>query len=283
MIVGRNYNSSIVESATTTLPYFVHSQGLAAEFLASINLYYTIFLIIFGCFGNLLSLYVFFRKTGRLQSTSVYLSALAASDTLFLLQLFIPWLDAVQFSTLFCQPLICYTVTYISYVTCSLSSWIVVAFTVERFVAVLYPLQRSLICTVHRAKYMIAFLATAIMLLNLPVLKFVSPTDNCSINSTYHDYAARFNIVDTAISFTVPLIAIIILNVRIMMGVFRVNYARDLLLMVAQPGPSRTRRLRLPGGPQHRITRMLLIVSSVFVVLNLPAYTMRMIAYGKVS
>ncbi|CAB3258870.1 unnamed protein product [Arctia plantaginis] len=185
----------------------------------------------------------------------------------------------------FCRPGVCYTVTYVSYVTSSLSTWIVVAFTVERFVAVLYPLQRSLICTVHRAKYLVAFLATTIVLLNLPVFKFLSPPDNCSVDTAYMDYATRFNMIDTAIAFTAPLGAIIVLNVRIMKSVWRLEHARDLLLRVGQqPGPSRVRHMRPPGAsPQHRVTRMLLIVSSVFVVLNLPAYTMRLMAYTKVS
>lgn len=48
---------------------------------------------------------------------------------------------------------------YLGSVSSSLSVWLTVAFTVERFIAVQYPLQRPTVCTVHRAKKVILTLA----------------------------------------------------------------------------------------------------------------------------
>ncbi|KAI8430487.1 hypothetical protein MSG28_000747 [Choristoneura fumiferana] len=98
------------------------------------------------------------------------------------------------------------------------------------------------------------------------------------------EHAARFNLVDTAVSFTVPLSVIIVLNAWIMVGVYRLERARHHLMKPEQePAPgTRARPARLRGCPrsQQRVTRMLLIVSSVFVILNMPAYTMRVLAYA---
>lgn len=258
-----------------------------------LNVYYTPMLILFGSIGNVLSIITFFTSKLRLQSTSQYLSALALSDTIFLLQLLPPWLNALQVAAVFHRQGWCQLFVYVSYVSCSLSAWLVMAFTVERFVAVIYPLKRNIICTVNRARTIILTLGCVSLLLNLPVLRFATPNrHDCNIDMIYLDHAARFNLIDTGISFTVPLGVIVVLNSWITVGVCRLERSRRLLirqqacapemplrprfrerLMAAQPA-------RTPPRAQQRVTRMLLIVSSVFVLLNLPAYAMRVLAYA---
>ncbi|XP_063392997.1 thyrotropin-releasing hormone receptor [Cydia fagiglandana] len=259
---------------------------IAHQVASALNVYYTPLLVSLGTIGNLVSVYVFYSSKLRLQSTSQYLSALAISDTVFLFQLMMPWLGAVKLTGLFYTQGFCQIFIYFSYVTCDLSAWLVVAFTVERFVAVLYPLRRNAICTVARARHIISTIVASALLLNVPVLRFAAPVNNdCSIDVQYLVHAARFNLLDTAVSFTVPLGVIIVLNVWIMVGVYRLERTRHHLMKTEQPGPvpgQRTRPSRLQQCPrsQQRVTRMLLIVSSVFVVLNMPAYTMRVVAYA---
>lgn len=256
----------------------------AEQVASALNVYYTPLLVALGSIGNLVSVFVFFTSKLRLQSTSQYLSALAVSDTVFLFQLLPPWLNAVQYTGLFHRPGFCQIFVYTSYVSCCVSAWLVVAFTVERFVAVLHPLRRNVICTVKRARYIIIIIALGALLLNLPVIRFAVPTKNdCNIDFEYLDHAARFNIVDTAISFTFPLAVIIFMNTWITYGVFKLERDRHQMIKAERPqAPSRARPARLLGCPrsQQRVTRMLLIVSSVFVILNMPAYTMRILAYA---
>lgn len=279
--------ASAPPSASTAAPTELTLFDSFALTLASVlNLYYTPLLVALGSIGNLLSVFVFYRSKLRLQSTSQYLSALALSDTVFLLQLLPPWLNAVHITGLFHREGFCQIFVYISYVTCSFSAWLVVAFTIERFVAVLYPLRRNAVCTLRRARYVIAGIALGSLLLNVPVLRFAIPTTNdCNIDYEYLVHAARFNLVDTAVSFTVPLAVIIVLNTWIMIGVCRLERARQQLIKAEQRLEvlgNRARPVRQLGCPrsQQRVTRMLLIVSSVFVCFNLPAYTMRIVAYA---
>lgn len=258
---------------------------IAEQVAFVLNVYYTPLLVVLGTIGNLVSVFVFYSSKLRLQSTSQYLSALALSDTVFLFQLLPPWLNAVELNGLFHRNGFCQFFIYASYVTCCLSAWLVVAFTVERFVAVLYPLRRNAVCSVTRARHIISTIAASALLLNVPILRFAIPTKNdCNIDTDYMEHAARFNLVDTAVSFTVPLSVIIVLNAWIMVGVYRLERARHHLMKPEQePAPgARARPARLQGCPrsQQRVTRMLLIVSSVFVILNMPAYTMRVLAYA---
>ncbi|KAL1459128.1 hypothetical protein WDU94_011135 [Cyamophila willieti] len=61
----------------------------------------------------------------------------------------------------------CQTLVYLSSVFSFLSVWLIVAFTVERFIAVQYPLHRPHICTVARAKTVILCLTAASFLLHV--------------------------------------------------------------------------------------------------------------------
>lgn len=260
--------------------------NLFLEKLAQIlNIYFTPVLIVLGLFGNSISLMVFFTSKLRLQSTSQYLSALAISDILFLCQLVPPWLVAVSGSTVFSQNGCCQLIVYLSYVMCTTSSWLVVAFTIERFVAVVYPLHRNAICTVKRARLIITSLTTTSLLINLPVVLFTLPSANdCNMDKQLMGHAARFNLVDTVVSFTIPMAVIVVLNAWIIWAVYCVARARFHLTRYQNPMQEsdfqRGRRYRTPQRAQQRVTKMLLIVSSTYVILNLPAYTMRIVAYA---
>lgn len=269
-------NFSFYEGPPDANTSYGANHSLFVYVMGALNVYYTPLLVVLGSLGNLISVFVFYSRKLRLQSTSQYLSALALSNTVFLVQLLPPWLNAVQITGVFHTWGFCQVFVYLSHVTCCLSAWLVVAFTVERFVAVVYPLR----WTVPRARHIIGALAAAALLLNVPVLRFAIPTPNdCNIDNTYPEHAARFNLIDTAVTFTVPLAVIIVLNTWIMIRVWRLERALHRLINESH---EHSRVTLLVGCPrsQQRVTRMLLIVSSVFVVFNLPAYTMRILAYA---
>ena len=70
--------------------------SFAAALLPIIQLYYMPALVVLGCVGNTLSVFVFFGTKLRKLSSSYYLSALAVSDTGFLVAEFITWLNMVN-------------------------------------------------------------------------------------------------------------------------------------------------------------------------------------------
>lgn len=254
-----------------------------------INVYLTPILIFFGIIGNIISIRVFSDRKFRNQSTSQYLTALAVSDTMFLLQLLPPWLNAVNVTSLFNRTGFCQFFMYISYVSCCMSAWLVVAFTAERFMVVLYPLQRQVVYSSKRARNIIAVLTVCAFLINIPVLKLVSATmTDCSVNNNYFRHASRFNLVDCLVSFTGPLLSTTAMNIGIIVGVVRLErqhaklFRPELPTVAAMvrraPRPSSRRLLACPRS-QFKVTRMLLFVSTVFIVLNVPAYSLRLFAY----
>jgi 7 transmembrane receptor (rhodopsin family) len=121
----------------------------ALDFL---HVYYIPVIVFAGIFCNLLNVVVFINTYLKHRSSSYYLAALALSDTCFLVSLGLIWVgDTLQVQT-FNRQGWCQVVVYMSTASTFLSVWLTVAFTVERFIAVQYPLQRPHICTVARAK-----------------------------------------------------------------------------------------------------------------------------------
>ena len=136
--------------------------------------YYTPCLVFFGSIGNILSVIVFFKTKLRKLSSSYYLAALGISDTCFLLSAFVSWLYYLNIN-IYNRDYYCQFFTYISGLCSFLSVWFVVAFTVERFIAVLYPLKRQTMCTVKRACMVLTGLFTVGCIFCIPNFIYAAP------------------------------------------------------------------------------------------------------------
>lgn len=132
--------------------------------------YYTPLVAVIGSIGNVLSIVVFFHTKLRKLSSSYYLAALGVSDTIFLLINFLSWLP--YGGELQANDFACKLTTFLGGASSVLSAWMVVAFTIERFIAVLYPLRRQTMCTVRRAKFIILGLFIAGLIDSSPLLYF---------------------------------------------------------------------------------------------------------------
>jgi 7 transmembrane receptor (rhodopsin family) len=169
------------------------SQNLMEQIGHLLNFYYTPFLVTVGSVGNILSVLVFFKTKLRKLSSSYYLAALGISDTCFLFVMFITWLDFFGINV-YSRNFFCQFFTYFSSVCCFLSVWFVVAFTVERFIAVLYPLQRQTMCTVRRAKMVICGLIVLSVVFCTPFYLFSEPFHVEHVNTTICDVRKEYKV-----------------------------------------------------------------------------------------
>lgn len=266
----------------------------AIRVLEKIELYYVPFLVAFGTIGNWLSVVVFFSTKLRKLSSSFYLAALAISDTGFLMVIFISWLNMIDIS-IFNQPIFCELSVYLSSVCSFLSVWFVVAFTVERFIAVGYPLKRPSMCTVSRAKVVIACLTLASLLFYMPQI-FISGLERrpdrannqtvlmCELKDEYRDLYNILDSVDFFMVLILPFFAISFINTSICLTVWKLARIRRTMTNSLQgrsvnglpqrPAIRTSSSLRSQNS-QTKVTKMLLIVSTVFICLNLPSYILR--------
>jgi len=125
-----------------------------AEFhriISILHVYVLPIIIVIGIVGNTISFLVYV-STPRLyrQSSSLYLAFLAAVDNISLIFIFAVWFGWIGIH-IFHKNGWCQTIQYCTYVCSFLSGWIVVSFTVERWIVVFHPLRRHQLCTRRRA------------------------------------------------------------------------------------------------------------------------------------
>ncbi|KAI0208999.1 hypothetical protein LSAT2_006304 [Lamellibrachia satsuma] len=201
------------------------TSALFGSALWNIHLYVTPAIIFVGLVGNACSFVVFVSTHLRELSASVYLASLAVADTGFLLQLFAMWLGYVRVFVFHLNGW-CQTFVYVSYVTSFLSVWLVVGFTVERYVAVCHPLRRHDMCTLRRAKMVVAGLTTFSLLFYsfgawTSGLVHVGGRTSCVCLPQYIQLVTIMNNFDTVVTLVIPMLAIVALNARIVCATTR--------------------------------------------------------------
>ncbi|XP_026280670.2 uncharacterized protein LOC113208051, partial [Frankliniella occidentalis] len=205
-------------SPTASQPECCYFFQDVVEFL---HQYYVPVMIVMGLVGNLLSCVVFLNTHLRLRSSSYYLAALATADFGYLAVLVLVWLNSVHGVQVFNKEGWCQIVTYVSSVCAFLSVWLIVAFTVERFIAVQYPLHRPHMCTVARAKAIVACIAVFALVAHIYTLKtrgMVRDKDgyeSCDLLEQHQGMMRVINLVDAIITLVVPIILIIVMNTMI--------------------------------------------------------------------
>lgn len=172
-----------------------HDLGIEIAYLIGdfLTHYYTPALVLIGTTGNILSVIVFFKTKLRKLSSSYYLAALGISDSCFLLGAFVSWLNYYNIN-IYNRDYYCQFFTYVSGLCSFLSVWFVVAFTVERFIAVLYPLKRQTICTVKRACTVLFVLCVLGCLINIPCLIYAAPQYSIYLNEYVCDVREDYKV-----------------------------------------------------------------------------------------
>ena len=237
-------------------------------------------ILVWGIFGNSMSLRVFTSKFMKRLSSSYYLVALSAAHLVVLLSyVLLDWLNrglprwpgghrvaVVNLNG------VCHLFLYLSYTSRLLAVWLVVLFTMERFVVVFIPSHRRRICSQQTAKRLILLLMILVGLLcsYKPLLSGVYTADDtlpnvevCTRNKKFNHLIFVLDTIYVLCITAIPSAIILAMNLPIL---------RRLLRKQADtPGTKlvfRENRLRL------ELTIILLTISSCFICLNLPYFAL---------
>ena len=180
------------------------------EILSKVNIYLTSLICFSGIIGNLLSLKVFFSNKLPGTSSITYLIALTTTDSLFLMEHFLEITCReimIHFHIDFPLNLIdqkltiCRGFSLIRSACRCASPWIIVAFTLDRFVVVNYPIYSNIISRPRTARRLVFIILAMSVLISIysPVLSGIVyyPKKNNLSNRLYRLY--RSNKYETGI------------------------------------------------------------------------------------
>lgn len=153
------------------------------KFIDFLSHYYVPVLVVFGVIGNILSAIAFLITKLKKISSCYYITALSVSDTIILIDAFLQWLSYIDIN-IYNQNYFCQVFAFASRSAYFTSIWLVVAFTVERFIAVLHPLKRQTMCTARRACLVVIGLTLLSCATRIPFIFIFAPV-----------YTAHFDII----------------------------------------------------------------------------------------
>ena len=116
-------------------------------------------ILVTGTIGNILALIVLRRSALKHSTSSLYLQFVSVADTCVLyFGLLALWIKElwVDITTLHAVP--CKLRNFLFYTSADVAVWLVVGFTLDRFIAVCMPLRRKILCTRKKAKFCSVFL-----------------------------------------------------------------------------------------------------------------------------
>ncbi|CAF1013673.1 unnamed protein product [Adineta ricciae] len=181
---------------TTRLSFYDNGRRHDNSYIVMISQYLQLYIypifILTGIIGNSLSCYIMFRNVRRNgYSANLYLTLLAFIDCLFLLGSAIPdWISHIsRYAHIkYLSDLCCRLVYWFGHFTTHLSAGLVVSVTVERFIAVRYPLLAPKINTVFHTHVVLLLLITFLFVLDGHVFILVKHfQETVHIISTCHN------------------------------------------------------------------------------------------------
>lgn len=120
-----------------------------------VTIFLTVLICLVGISGNIMVVLVVLRSKHMETPTNCYLVSLAAADLMVLVAAGLPNIsDVVAFWIYGYWGCLC--ITYLQYLGINVSSCSITAFTVERYIAICHSIKAQFICTVSRAKRIIA-------------------------------------------------------------------------------------------------------------------------------
>ena len=225
-------------------------------------------LALFGATGNILSFFVMGSPMYRGRSYGCYLRALAIFDTLTLFTFCVLTGNeiAAKFGSggflHFHTSFTCKMSDFLKNVIYLMSSWVIVAFTCDRYIAVCHPLQRARLCTETRAKavifilFMVAMATQTFRFYYMEKLDRLQPC-HAALNRRIVYFGIHYFWFSFLLRFALPFVIIVVCNGRIIFHVHRMRKVRHT-------------EERVKKRQAHLAITTLIVVCAVFVVTLIP-------------
>lgn len=237
----------------------------AANMIASVEKYAVPIICFLGVSGNTLAFLVFAEKSMRSKSCSLFLAARSLSDNGFLITIFVMWLSSVLDLKLSQIAGICQVIVFLTYVFGCLSVWLVVFVTIENYIRICKPFMVNSLCKSSTARCAVILLLLIVLsCYNFPLWTM---DEECTPNDESYNLLKIMVYVDSLLTFLAPTVIMLYLLYRILLSSLS-SYERRRRLSSGSTQSS--------SNPTTKVTTMLLAVTLIFIVLNLPFHIIKL-------
>ncbi|XP_029952825.1 thyrotropin releasing hormone receptor 2 [Salarias fasciatus] len=257
----------------------------------------SVFLVLLVCsvgiVGNVMVVLVVLTARHMRTPTNCYLVSLAIADLTVLVAAGLPNVSDSLTGTWVFGHAGCLGITYLQYLGINVSSCSITAFTVERYIAICHPMKAQTVCTVSRAKRIIAgvWLATCVYCMLWFFLVDIQVKEDGHVLCGYkvkRELYLPIYLIDFAIFYVVPLLLAIVLYGLIA----RILYLSPLpnhpdagattLRRSCREAPEgarggRSGRPKSALSSRKQVTKMLAVVVILFALLWMPYRTLVLI------
>lgn len=243
-----------------------------------------------GIAGNVMVVLVVVKTKHMRTPTNCYLVSLAIADLVVLLAAGLPNITESVAASWVYGYAGCLCITYLQYLGINASSCSITAFTIERYIAICHPIKAQFICTVSRAKKIIAFVwaftsVYCVMWFFLLHIKQIPHLDGTEVVCDYKVSRSHYlpiYFLDFTIFYVIPLFLATVLYGLIARILFLnpiPNTPQDMANNSIHKGRSNT--LKTAGGrgkgaqsSRKQVTQMLAVVVILFALLWMPYRTL---------
>ncbi|XP_074645386.1 thyrotropin-releasing hormone receptor-like [Tubulanus polymorphus] len=281
---GMNLTNNVTWDNSTTRPSNVHRMTSPPMYYILpyriIGAFFCSVIFIVGLTGNVMVVIVVSRTKTMHTTTNCYLVSLAVADILVLLAAAVPTIVELVHFMIIDQWLFgmvgCALLIFTQYVGVNISALSITAFTIERYIAICHPMKAQTMCTVKRAKRIIACLWIFGLLYNAAWLGLTTIEhreypdgqiiDICTFKLHREDYTTIY-MADLVIFYVIPLILTCVLYGLI---------GRILFSSTIPKNPGKTNG-HAPSGKKSpkstsrvQVIKMLAVVVGMFATLWMP-------------
>ena len=211
--------------------YGPYPYDLLEDIREHLKVYLTPTLITFGLLGNSISWMTLLRSKLQNFSSSHYLVALCIANNIYLVAALLKWLSIHNVEILTRSGL-CQIMSFIEYSSIFLSNWYVVAFCIDRYIALCWPTEGIRLCTKARARTVIIALCIVSMVIyiNMSVTKGVTDfngTKRCRSLQFYYHNLKLILVIQYVLNVMLPYICIVLLSLLLIINIY-ITHIRDV-------------------------------------------------------
>uniref|UniRef100_A0A8C2X4M0 Thyrotropin-releasing hormone receptor n=1 Tax=Cyclopterus lumpus TaxID=8103 RepID=A0A8C2X4M0_CYCLU len=244
----------------------------------------SVFLVLLVCgvgiVGNIMVVLVVLTTRHMRTPTNCYLVSLAIADLTVLVAAGLPNVSDSLTGTWVFGHAGCLGITYLQYLGINVSSCSITAFTVERYIAICHPMKAQTVCTVSRAKRIIAvvWIFTCVYCMLWFFLVDIQVSQDGHVQCGYkvkRELYLPIYLIDFAIFYVIPLLFAIVLY-GLIARVLYLRYLKKGLKGGREEG-GRGDQQGSPGIRHLQVTKMLAVVVILFALLWMPYRTLVLI------